>query len=115
MGVDIKKQGGRATTATERMESARSMTQAVVTRELCLAVILSRYIPTWVGTNPNEDFPIVMVLESQAGPITYRVHREEAELVAHLEHRNVVVKPQSVAEKEATLLLMAQSDSIAAS
>lgn len=107
----ITKQGGRPTTATERMEAARAANKSTITRELCWAVIKAKDYTAWLGRPKvqNDEFPHVLVIESPVGPITYRIHVDELPLVAHLERRDVEVVPQSTATKEALLVIWATS------
>ncbi len=105
----INKPGGYATTATERMESARAVKQESLTRETCLAAILSRIWPAFVTkpNRPNDEFPLLMVIETPAGPLVYRVHIDELPIVAHLPTRQIDAPPYTTAQKIATLTLLA--------
>lgn len=107
--MTIRKPGGYATTATERMEHARSVKQESLTRETCLASILSRFWPSFVTkpNRPNEEFPLMLVIETPAGPLVYRVHVDELPIVSHLEQRNIDAPPYTSAQKMAVLTLLA--------
>ena len=105
----LAKQHGKPTTASERMDAARAARQEGMLREVCLASILSRVWPSYV-TEPavkNPDFPFLMVIQTPAGRLVYRVHTEETDLVAHLERKPSPETIPTMAEKLAVLLHLA--------
>ena len=105
--MTVTKQGGHASTATERMEAARSVKSDVLMREMCWASIVSRFWPSCLmpAAVEQQNFPFICAIDTPAGRIAYRVHTDELPLFAHLER-----KPNDGREatsKLAALLLLA--------
>lgn len=101
---------GRVYTNLERIESARNATKSALTRELVLVAILSRIWPSYLcpPRRPDARFPWLVVLETPADPLVWRVSDEEAALFSHLDRRTTNAKVDgSPLDKMATLLLMA--------
>lgn len=78
---------GERLSATDKMEKARANTRRAAEREILYGVIFSRIWPSWLHLTDNEDYPQILVVESPAGRITWRVAIDETMLVEHLEQR----------------------------
>ena len=78
---------GETLTATEKMERARQNTRASMARELLYGVIFSRLWPAWLHQTDNPEYPHILVVESLAGRMTWRVAVDEFTLVEHLDQR----------------------------
>lgn len=85
--MTVTKQGGHASTATERMNSARSVKADAITRELCLVSIVSRFWPSCLMPPLVEQqrYPFVCIVNTPAGRLAYRVHADELPLFSHLQ------------------------------
>ncbi len=94
--------------ATKRMEGARAVSKAAVTRELLWAAIGARIWPSYLAEprKPQEMFPYILCIESPAGLLVYRVSDEELPMFERLERRG----PQESdgCDKWATLHALAQ-------
>ncbi len=78
---------GETLTTTEKMEQARRNTRASMARELLYGVIFSRLWPAWLHPTDNAEYPYILVVESPAGRLTWRVAVDEFALIEHLEQR----------------------------
>lgn len=96
---------GETLTATEKMERARQNTRASMARELLYGVIFSRLWPAWLHLTNNEEYPHILVVESPAGRMTWRVAIDELSLVEHLEQRERT--SQKAADRTPILLHLA--------
>ena len=74
-------------TDAEKMEKARANTRRAALRELLYGVILSRLWPSWLHLTDNDDYPMIMVVDSPAGRLTWRIAVDETAAVEHLEQR----------------------------
>ena len=105
--TDILKGYRRPSSATERMQSARTVKQQAVTRDMCWAAIASRVWPARLMPPriPQQSFPYVLIIDTPAGPISYRVRTDETTLFEHLtvtENDGVLTE-----DKDAVLLALA--------
>lgn len=82
-------------TVTEKMEKARENTRRSAARELLYGVIFSRIWPAWLHLTDNDEYPLIMVVESPAGRMTWRVAVDETTLVEHLEQRELTKQKAS--------------------
>lgn len=66
-------------TATQRMERSRVSTRLSMARELMTAGILARLWPSYLTTPkiPNEDYPLLLCVESPAGLLVWRIAADE--------------------------------------
>lgn len=96
---------GETLTATEKMERARQNTRASMARELLYGVIFSRLWPAWLHPTDNAEYPHILVVESPAGRLTWRVATDEYALVEHLEQRQRT--SQKAADRMPILLYLA--------
>ncbi len=97
---------GETLTATEKMERARQNTRAAMARELLYGVILSRLWPAWLHPTDNAGYPLIMVVESPAGRLTWRIAIDETATVEHLEQREPVSQ-KTAADRMPILLALA--------
>lgn len=69
----------RHLTSTEKMDAARAATQDARVRETAYAAILARIWPSQIGHPRREDalFPHMLLIESPAGPLTYRLSDDD--------------------------------------
>jgi hypothetical protein len=74
---------GTTLTATEKMDRAREATKRLATRELWSGLIFARLWPAYITpTKPaNNDYPLLLCIESPAGLLIYRVSEEEKVIV----------------------------------
>ncbi len=78
---------GQKLTTTEKMDRAREMTKRLAARELLYGVMFSHIWPTWLHPTDNADYPYIMVVDSPAGKMTWRVADDETAIVEHMERR----------------------------
>ena len=82
--MGLKKPGGYPTTATERMDAARSARQRAVTQGLLLVAILARIWPDSHRCRLDTG-ELAVCLHTPAGPLVWRLlDDEEPVLFAHL-------------------------------
>ena len=105
--MNITKQKGYPTTATERMESARTVKQQAITREMCWVSVATRIWPSYVMEPRVQqvNYPLVAVIQSPAGTMMYRVRTDELPLFEHLAKRPNAGEPHQ--DKTAILLALA--------
>ena len=96
---------GEKLSATDKMEKARENTRRSAARELLYGVIFSRLWPAWLHETDNEAYPLIMVVESPAGRMTWRIADDETMLVGHLEKRQRT--SQKAADRTPILLHLA--------
>ena len=96
---------GETLTATETMERARQNTRVSMARELLYGVMFSRLWPAWLHPTYNSEYPYILVVDSPAGRMTWRVAVDEFAIVEHLEQRERT--SQRAADRTPTLLHLA--------
>ncbi len=98
----------RDQTATARMEGARAVSKAAITRELLWAAIGSQIWPAYLAEprKPQENFPYILCLNTPAGLMVYRVSDEELPLFDHLDRRGI--EERESGDKWAILHALAQ-------
>lgn len=78
---------GETLTAAEKMKRARQNTRVSMARELLYGVIFSRLWPAWLHPTDNPEYTHILVVDSPAGRMTWRVAADEFAIVEHLEQR----------------------------
>jgi len=100
-----------AKTATDRMEAARAVKNAVLDREMMLVSLITR-MPGWTSylcspIVPQQNFPFMVCVETPAGMLMWRVHRDEMQLFSHLKARVNTGAKQTSEDKLLTLQRLA--------
>lgn len=78
---------GSTLTDKQKMERARENTRRSAARELWYGLIFSRMWPAWTHPTDNVEYPVVLVVDTPAGRLTWRIATDETTAVEHLETR----------------------------
>lgn len=97
--------------ATARAEAARRTTKDAITRELLLVAVLSR-CPGFHGyvarpARPNDEYQWLVILETPAGPLAWRLTALDVPLFEHLGEPQDRVSAVQATDKTAVLMWLA--------